>query len=579
MGFLEFSEIAITLSGGLALFLFGIEQLTDALKQVVGQQMKRMLTGLTSNRFKAMFTGAFVTAALQSSSVTTVLVVGFVSANLMTLSQSIGVIVGANIGTTITAQLIAFELELTALAGIAIGFGMRWLSRREMVRQYGLLLMGLGMVFYGMELMRIATSPLQGYPVFVGWMHQVEHPLAGIAIGALLTALVQSSSATAGMIIVLASQGLITLETGIALVFGSNIGTCITAMLAALGKPRVAVQAAIVHVSFNVLGVLLWVGFIEPLADIVRGLGPVVSSAGGTTALAAQTPRQIANAHTLFNVANALLFIWFASPLTWLIRHLIPEKPAQVLVPIEPKYLDELLLDAPTLALDRVRLELGRLGNCALNMVQGALLAVERGSESDLEALNLLDRDLDRLYGAIVTYLGKVSSENLMQPQSNLLYAYLAIANYLETIGDTVETNMVELGKRRLRSGLQISDATHDVMAALHEQVCRAIAQAMEATVTSDPHLAAETIALKPDINYLADRANAHLAQRLVASDPNRLVAFRLESEAIEYLKRLYYFAKRIARTIAYSDLSEARSTPLPSEVEPQLLVLDNHEL
>ncbi|MGD1712674.1 Na/Pi cotransporter family protein [Dapis sp. BLCC M172] len=551
---LEFGQITVGLCGGLAFFLFGLEQMTESLKQVAGKSMKRMLAKLTSNRWNGLVVGAFVTAVLQSSSVTTVLVVGFISAGLMTMPQSIGVIMGANIGSTITAQIIAFKITRSALVLFAIGFVLQLISQRRYSRQYGLLLMGLGMMFYGMELMKIATSPLQAYPPFISLMQQVENPLLGITIATVFTALVQSSAVTTGLVIVLASQGLLNLEAGIALVFGANIGTCITAMLAAIGKPSEAVQAAIAHVLFNILGVLLWVGFINQLADTVRWLTPASSSLEGMSKLAVETPRQIANAHTLFNVANAFIFIGFAPLLAKLVEHLLPAKSPTVRQS-KPKYLDKMLLTTPTLALDRVRLELGQLGNIVLKMLRGCLPVVEGGTSDEVAALRAMDDEVDRLYGAIVTYLGQLSLETLVTQQFELLSMYLKIANYIENIGDTIETNMVEIGNDRLHHELQFSDATQTVLKSLHEEVCFAVDQAIKSVVSSDPQLAAQVVAMKPQINELASQAHTHLAMRLTADQPNRLVAFGLESDFIEYLKRVYYFAKRIAKLMTEMDL------------------------
>jgi len=242
------------LFGGLALFLFGMEQMSDSLKAVAGEKMKTILSKLTTNRVSGALTGALVTAVIQSSSVTTVLVVGFISAGLMSMSQSIGVIMGANIGTTITAQIVAFKVTKYALLMISVGFTMLFFSQQHKIKQYGGMLMGLGLVFFGMGVMSEAMHPLRSYQPFLDLMVNMSNPLLGILVAAAFTALVQSSSATTGIVIVMASQGFISLPAGIALAFGANIGTCVTALLAAIGKPREALRAAAVHVLFNVLG-------------------------------------------------------------------------------------------------------------------------------------------------------------------------------------------------------------------------------------------------------------------------------------------------------------------------------------
>ncbi len=555
MDALQIGSILIGLLGGLALFLFGMEQMTDALKIVTGNRMKRLLARLTTNRFRAVFAGVFVTAVIQSSSVTTVLVVGFVSAGLLTLPQSIGIIMGAGIGTTITAQIIAFKVTQYALVLVAIGFGLQFLARRKRVQHYGLMIMGFGLIFFGMNQMSEATRPLRIYQPFIDMMQQMDNPLLGILISAVFTAIIQSSSATIGIIIVLASQGFITLEAGIALTFGANIGTSVTALLASIGKPREAIQTALVHILFNVVGVILWFGFVNQLAMLVRLISPTVPGLEGTAKLAAETPRQIANAHTIFNTTNTLIFIWFTSPLTWLVRHLVPERLAIGPQRVQPKYLDENLLETPELALDRVRLELGRLGVYTLCMVQEALPTVFHGTEEDLEALASMDDDVDSLYGSIVTYLGQLSRENMLKQQSEQLSEYMAVANHIESIGDMVETNLVEAGSARLKHNVEMSQSTEEVLFALHEQVVWAVEGALEALDRSDQYLAEEVMAAKLTVNRLANDAENHLTHRLTADEPNRLNTFRIESEIIEYLKRVYYFAKRIAKITVDADM------------------------
>jgi len=230
-----------------------------------------------------------------------VLVVGFVTAGVMTLSQSVGVIMGANVGSTVTAQVLAFNLSAYALAPIAIGFFTMFLGKRERVRQYGMMLMGLGLVFFGMGIMSDGMEPLRSYPPFIKVLATMERPALGILAGALFTALVQSSAATMGIAIALASEGLLSLSGGLALALGANIGTCATALLAAIGKPTMAVRAAVVHLIFNVVGTLLWLPLLSLLADWAVRISPAAPELSGVARAAADVPRQLANANTLFN--------------------------------------------------------------------------------------------------------------------------------------------------------------------------------------------------------------------------------------------------------------------------------------
>lgn len=548
---IDWVTLAVELAGGLALFLFGMEIMTEALKAVAGPGLRNLLGKLTRNRFVAVFTGAFVTAVIQSSSVTTVLVVGFISAGLMTLSQSVGVIMGANIGTTVTAQIIAFKVTKAALLLIAVGFAASFAARNVRVKQVGHAVMGLGLVFFGMTVMSEATEDLRKYQPFIDLMAKMSNPLLGIAVAAAFTALVQSSSATTAIIIVLASRGFITLEAGIALALGANVGTCATAMLATLGKPRPAIQAAVVHVLFNVVGVLIWLPFIGHLAEFVRGVSPTAgASLDATARLAAETPRQIANAHTAFNVANTLLLIGFTGPIAVLARRLAPDRPEPQPAVIEAKYLDPVYLETPALAFDRVGLELNRLGQLVMHLYRRTREVFLAGSEDQLKELRGGEEDIDALHKQIVHYLGRIEQEQLTEAETDEMLALIAIANDLEAIGDLVETNIVALGRQRIRKGLAISVQTLEKSRPLAGYVREALQLTLDALARKDAKAAKRVVALKRKVNAAVDDLSAHLTRRLAADEPERVATYRLEVEAIEQLKRTYYFSKRIARRI-----------------------------
>ncbi len=548
---LEMFPLVTGLLGGLALFLYGMDRMAESLKTVAGPRMKSVLAGLTRNRFAGVATGAFVTAVIQSSSVTTVLVVGFISAGLMSMTQSIGVIMGANIGTTVTAQIIAFKVTKYALLMIAAGFAMLFAGRRERVRQYGAGLLGLGLVFFGMGVMGEAMEPLRSHPGFISWMGRMATPGLGILAGAVFTALVQSSSATTGVIIVMAGQGLITLPAGIALAFGANIGTCVTALLAAIGKPREATRAAVVHVVFNVLGVVIWLKFIPELASVVRAVSPSAGGLSGGARLAAEVPRQIANAHTLFNVTNTLLFIWFATPLARFVEWLVPDRPLADAAAVRAKYLDNELLKTPSLALERARLEILHMGDHVLAMMRATLPAVLDGTRESLAALRRMDDPVDALHGHIVTYLGRISQEPLTEAETAEFMKLMDAANGLENIGDIIETNMAAEGLDRIDDDVTVSPATRKVIADFHGAVSRALEAAIHAVTQDSEEAARVVVSMKSEINAMAAAAARHQAQRLVAPEPHRLRAYNVEMDVLENLKRIYYFCKRIARGVA----------------------------
>ena len=550
------------LLGGLALFLLGMEMMATALKLIAGDGLRSILSRLTTNRFTGAMSGAVVTSIIQSSSVTTVLVVGFISAGLMNFSQSIGVIMGANIGTTMTAQIIAFKVTQYALTLIASGFAMTFFFKNERIIHYGKALLGLGLIFFGMQMMSDGTSPLRSYEPFIEFMKNMDSPLLGITFGALFTALVQSSSATTGIVIVLASQGFLPLPAGIALIFGANIGTCITAWLASLGKSIEAKRAVAVHVLFNTGGVIVWFLFIPWLADLVTTISPDSSHLTGIEKLSADTPRQIANAHTIFNVTNTLLFIGFTIPIAKLITRIIPDKTPTIETAHQPKYLDPALLATPAVALDATRLELSRMGDMVTHITKGALNTVIRGNETAIKDLYRMDNQVDAIHGSILAYLSKLSQIDLNTRHADLTNRYLAAANYLENIADMVETNLVETGRQRLEANLTISKETQDILESFHDAVSTQVDLAVQSLVTNNQPQAQEVINAKPEISTLATEAESHLSRRLSADEPNRMVTFHLESEMIEYLKRMYYFAKRIAKIVESNPSSKTMQAP-----------------
>ncbi len=550
---LDIAPLVMGLLGGLAIFLFGMDEMAAALKAVAGDRMKSILARLTQNRFMGVITGAFVTAVIQSSSVTTVLVVGFISAGLMSMAQSVGVIMGANIGTTVTAQIIAFKVTKYALMMIAIGFSMRFVGKTEKMRHYGTGLLGLGLVFFGMAVMGDAMRPLRSYQPFLDWMMTMESPLVGIAASAAFTALVQSSSATTGIVIVMASQGLISLPAGIALIFGANIGTCVTALLASIGKPREALRAAVVHVLFNVLGVLLWVAFIGKLAEAVTWLSPASSALEGTARLAAETPRQIANAHTIFNIANTFIFLGAAPLFARAAQRLVPDRPLDEAEAVRAKYLDVELLGTPSLALDRIRLEILHLGEQVGAMMKAILPAVLSGSPEELRAVEAMDDAVDVLHAQILTYLGRISASELTETQSEEFMKLMEAINSLEQMGDIMETNLVALGFQRIDRQVTISDETKAVITEFHAEVLRALEHAIQAITLKDIAAAQRVVDMKRTINRLMASAASHEARRLVAEEPNRLEAYTIEMDVLENLKRVFYFTKRMARVVVPS--------------------------
>ncbi len=550
----DFLQIVVGVFGGLALFLFGMGQMTDTLKSVAGRGMRTLLARLTTNRCTGAFTGAFVTAVVQSSSVTTVLLVGFISADLMSLEQAIGVIMGANIGSTVTAQLIAFNVSQFALPLVTIGFALSVLAKSNRLRMIGSMVMGLGLIFYGMSLMSQATYPLRTYEPFIHVMRSMDNVLLAIVVAALFTAIIQSSAATTGIVIVLAGHGYITLEAGIALALGANIGTCITALLASIGRPTAAKQAAFAHVLFNVAGVIIWAPFIGPFAEFVQSISPTAPHLEGLARRAAEAPRQIANAHTAFNVFNTLLFIWFTVPLAKLVRWLVPERVGQGREIVEPKYLDPACLETPALALDRVRMELGHLGECVIRMTEAAAKAVVQGTRQDLQRVSEMDDDVDVLYTAILEFIRRLGTQRLADSESLQMQNLVAVTSYLDSAAELIATNLVPLGAKRIEQRLTFSSTTLEILQPLNDGVARSMRDALRAVAENDLPLAKQVIQSKVGIYRQADLATEHLSKRLLADEPHRVVVFSAESEIVEHMRRVYYYARRIAKLVAGSE-------------------------
>ena len=546
---IDWLTLLMGLFGGLAMFLFGMEQMSEGLKGAAGDTLKDVLARLTKNRVAGALTGAFVTAILNSSSVTTVLVVGFISAGFMTLSQSVGIIMGANIGSTFTAQIVAFNVTQYALIMVTAGFFMLFTSKQDRTRHYGAMIMGLGLVFYGMGVMGDAMNPLRSYQPFIDLMGRMENPLLGILVGAVFTGLVQSSAATTGIAIVMATGGLITLPAGIALAFGANIGTCVTALLAAIGKPVEAVRAAVVHVLFNIAGVLLWVMFIPQLADLVVAISPAAPELSGKARMAAEVPRQIANAHTVFNVANTLFFLGFTTTFARLVERLVPEKvEAESKIIVRPKYLDSEMLEIPSMALERVRFEIGHMGKIIGDMLDSLEEGFLQRDKHKLEEVAIMDDKVDILHQAILEYLSEVRQHPLTDRQSTEFQSLMSATVNLESLADIIETDLSGLGREYLDNDMQPSETTRLLLRELGQKVVLAVREVIRAIRENDETAAAEVIALKDEIRRYADTALQRQSERIGVREPMHLKLVQLEMEILEHLRRIYTLAKRIAK-------------------------------
>ncbi len=545
-------NIVMGLLGGLALFLYGMELMSDGLKKAAGEKMKLILAALSKNRFLGVLTGTVTTAIIQSSSVTTVLLVGFVSAGLMSLSQSVSIIFGANIGTTITAQIIAFKVTKYALLMIAVGFGMLFFSKKEAIRQYGSILLGLGLVFYGMSVMSGTMKPLRTNEEFIHLMANMSNPFLGILTAALFTALVQSSSATTGVVIVLAMQGIISLEAGIALSLGANIGTCITAGVASIGKRREAVRVAMVHVFFNTAGVLLILPFISPFAELARSLSPLAeSSLPAREALAAVVPRQIANAHTLFNVTMALIFLPFTTQLAQLLNRVLPDKAMlDESTALSSRYLDETLLNTPELALEAVYHECMRIGNRISVMFTTVLPYLKQGKKDDHEILKTKRNEIEKLEAMILQFLRELNASDLNPEQSQKLMNLLSNVNHLENMSEFLFVEIFQLHRKMKRDSIKMNTESIKKLEPMIEETIKAFQNTMEALENQDSSKAKKVAKMKDRISETAEAYKQQQALELLGNKEGKIESYRIEIAMIDILKRVFYHTRRIARRI-----------------------------
>ncbi len=525
------------LFGGLALFLFGMDLMTAALKRVAGDRLKDLLGKVSGNRLIGVGLGAVVTGLVNSSSVTTVIVVGFISAGLMSMAQSVSVIMGANIGSTVTAQILAFNVTQFALPAITLGFLVSFLSKRQDWQDYGRMLLGLGLVFYGMGLMSAAMAPLRGNEAFLDFIATLQNPVLAVVTGIVFTAIIQSSAATTGIVIVLAGQGVMTLETAIAVAMGANIGTCATAGLAVIGKPREAVRAAVVHVLFNIAGVVLWILFIDRLAQVALAISPE-----------GDVPRQVANAHTIFNVANTILFIGFTTQIARFVEWLVPDRPLPHDAPLMPKYLDKELVSTPAFAIENTRREIGRLGAYVTEMLRMALPANLSGTEAELETLSKMDKPVDDLHRAILGYLGEVSTSRLSDEQSRDLMQLVSVANDLEHIADVIGSHMVSSTRKRMDEGAHISPDTAKRLGDYYGAVARALESAVQAVMTEDINMANAVRDMKDEVFEMSRYISRTRFERIKSAD-GAIGRYVREVELLELLDGIFKTTRRIAKS------------------------------
>ncbi len=441
----------LSLLGGLALFLYGMHMMSSGLEAAAGNRMKSILEKLTANRFLGVAVGAGITAVIQSSSATTVMVVGFVNSGLMSLRQAVWIIMGANIGTTITGQLIALDVgalaPLMAFAGVALVV----FFKNPKLHNYGSIVAGLGVLFIGMDMMSAAMKPLADEPAFVSLMTRFENPLLGILAGAVFTALIQSSSASVGILQALAASGAIGFSSAVFVLFGQNIGTCITAVLASIGTSRNAKRTTLIHLMFNIIGTIIFtiVCVLFPLPALVASFTPE------------NIPGQIANMHTLFNIVTTLLLLPLGTQMAALTERILPE-------PCEKSeeekremmglaYLDKTTLGSSAVWLGKLQQELGRMLDLASENVDAAFQSVISGLDEKTEKAIRTEELVDLLNKEISQYVAKAMVRETNAEDSAAVASGFRIAGNIERISDHA-MNILGYGQRLEKENIQLSD-------------------------------------------------------------------------------------------------------------------------
>jgi phosphate:Na+ symporter len=424
-------EIAIGVIGGLSLFIFGMTYMGNALQKTAGSKLKQILAALTNKRIMGVFVGAVVTMIVQSSSATTVMTVGFVNAGLMNLNQAIGVIMGANIGTTVTAQLVAFKLTDAAPLIIGAGMVLYLIGKKKKTKDVAEIFIGFGILFLGMALMKEAIEPLEESQIFIDILSNFNNPLIGILAGFGITALLQSSSATTGLLLAVAGSGLITVEMAFPIIFGQNIGTCVTAMISSIGANKTARRAAVMHLLFNLIGTAI---FLIVLRKPVESLVFMITPTG--------IERQIANAHTLFNVINVAIMYPFANQIVKASKRIIRGEDIPKVGQL--KYIDNRLIATPSIALTQASKEVLSMGKLVEKQFVTAEDALLNGDESLALEVFDMEKRINDLNRGILEFLVKVNKASLTNAEKDIVSTIMNVINDIERVGDHAD-NIGEL--------------------------------------------------------------------------------------------------------------------------------------
>lgn len=457
----------LSMAGGLGLFLFGIRTMGDGLENAAGAKLKRMLEVLTGNRFLAVLVGFVVTAIIQSSTATTVMVVGFVNAGMMSLAQAVGIIMGANIGTTVTSLLIALNFSSVAAAAVLVGVILMLASKKTVVKNLGAIFTGFGLLFLGIDMMSDSMAPLRDSAGFMNFIVTVSEsplrPLFGIILGIVMTAVLQSSSASVGVLQTLAMQGLVPLKFSVFVLFGQNIGTCLTALFSTVGAKKNSKRAAVIHLLFNLIGtgIFILIALLTPYVEWIEKLSP-------------DPMAQIAISHIVFNIVSTVVMFPFAKALVKLSCLLVPGKDDSE-SEMHCKFIDDRLLNTPPFAVMQVSKEVARMAKLARDNFETSAHALINRSDKDLDKVMENEEIVNYLNHHITSYLVKLNALDITDSDSDYIARVFHAINDIERVGDHA-INLAEAAQHNIGEGLKFSDPAREEL----NQLCGSVVTLLE---------------------------------------------------------------------------------------------------
>ncbi|MBR1737538.1 MAG: Na/Pi cotransporter family protein [Firmicutes bacterium] len=559
---MDYLTIITGFAGGIGLFLYGMHIMASGLQKAAGNRLKKILGILTKNKFTGVLIGAFVTAIMQSSSSTTVMVVGFVNAGLMTLSQSVGIIMGANVGTTITSWIVSsrewatfLNPEFIAPIAVCIGAGMLLLSKGRRKKLIGEIIVGFGLLFMGIGLMGSSVEPLSGSPVLKEMFEKMgRNPFLGLLVGTCVTALIQSSAASVGILQSLAISGLVTWNSAIYIIMGQNIGTCVTALLSSIGASKTAKGAAYIHLLFNVIGSVLFsiIAYIL-LEYVVVGLGE------GTI-----TATQISLAHTVFNIANTIILYPFSGVLVRISEFMCKQGKNTEEDEAQPSHLDDRILETPAFAIENCIKEIVRLGNMSLKNLKLATQALETRNKENIEKVLKREANIDSLQQSITQYLVKLCNMDISEEENEVITSLFHTVNDYERIGDHSE-NIVELAEFMDTESLSFSDAAMKEIEEISQCTIECVENSIKTLETGDPIAMNKTMMEEKEIDKLEEKLRSLHIERLSKNecDAKSSIVFL---DLLTNLERASDHALNVAEAV----LSRKEGVPL-SELKVQL--------